>query len=90
MPCLPGFLPVAKLLQAGALFWFGTDRRGALTPDSMRRAMLGSLPAAAQGLIRSKVAPSRPIINKRGCDDMVLFSPGGLLLTDFFTQNVSS
>ena len=62
-PCLPGFLPVINVGQAGEVTGGSVDSRLPLTPSRIKRASVGSLPSAAHGLIRSKVAPSRPMMS---------------------------
>src|SRR5262249_18726052 len=64
-PCLPGFLPVMKLVQAGNVQGGIVERSGPDTPVCMSLAMLGSLPWATQGRIKSKVAPSQPTMKTR-------------------------
>jgi hypothetical protein len=53
---------VAKETQAEALFVLGVDLRIPWAPPSNSPAKAGSLPSDTQGSIRSKVAPSTPII----------------------------
>src|SRR3954468_21520827 len=72
MPCLPGFLPVMKLLHAWKLHGGSVERSGPWTPRSMSRARFGSLPCSTQGRTRSHVAPSQPI-RKTRCMTMPLF-----------------
>src|SRR5215218_183542 len=65
IPCLPGFLPVIKLDQAGNVIGGSVEPNSACAPFSSTSAMFGNLPAATHGLIKSKVAPSQPMINTR-------------------------
>src|SRR5262245_29510796 len=51
-----------KLLQAGKVIGGSVERSRPWTPCSMSFAMAGSFPCATQGSIRSKVAPSQPMI----------------------------
>ena len=62
-PCLPGFLPVMKVGHAGEVTGGSVDSRSPVTPSCINLASVGSLPSAAQGLIKSKVAPSRPMMS---------------------------
>src|SRR5262245_4764020 len=64
-PCAPGFFPVWKVTQAGAVTGGKIDRRGPLTPRPMSAARFGSTPSAHHGPMRSNVAPSRPITRTR-------------------------
>src|SRR5262245_37259738 len=63
MPCLPGFFPVMKLLHAGKVQGGRVERNRPCVPSSSNCAIAGSLPCATQGRIKSKVAPSQPIMN---------------------------
>ena len=63
IPCLPGFLPVMKDVQAGAVKGWMVERSLPEAPVAMISAKCGSLPSLAQGLMRSKVAPSKPMTN---------------------------
>jgi hypothetical protein len=66
MPCLPGFLPVIKEVQAGGVMGGRIDASLPHAPFFMRAARFGNFPSAIQGQIRSKVAASRPTIRSRG------------------------
>jgi hypothetical protein len=61
---LAGVVPVMNVGQAGLVTGGRVEARSAVTPSRIRPARLGRKPSAAQGLIRSKVAPSKPIISK--------------------------
>ena len=61
MPCLPGFLPVAKVDQDGPEVGGMVLARLPVAPSSMNFLSVGSLPASAQGLISSSGTPSRPM-----------------------------
>src|SRR5690348_5948098 len=62
MPCLPGFFPVMKEVHAGGVTGGRIEASRPETPPLMRCAIFGSLSAATHGLIRSRVAASRPIM----------------------------
>ena len=64
-PCWPGFTPVIKLVQAGKVAGGVVERSGVQVPASITRARWGSSPEAAQGPMRSNVAPSRPTRSTR-------------------------
>ena len=60
MPCFPGFFPVMKEVHAGGVIGGTIEASRPDAPVPIRCAMFGSLPSATQGLIRSRVAASRP------------------------------
>src|SRR3972149_2809539 len=60
-PCLPGFFPVMKETQAGAVTGGKVDLNEAETPLAMSLDRVGSFPCLTMGGITSKVAPSIPI-----------------------------
>src|SRR5882757_9821710 len=62
MPCFPGFFPVMKEVHAGGVTGGRIEASRPDTPALIKRAIFGSFPSATQGLIRSKVAASRPIM----------------------------
>jgi hypothetical protein len=61
-PCIPSLVPVVQLDQPGKLFGKMVERRGACEPSRMSLAKTGRRPAAASGVMMSKVAPSSPMI----------------------------
>ena len=70
MPCFPGFFPVMKEVHAGGVIGGTIEASRPDAPALIKRAIFGSLPSATQGLIRSRVAASRPIMRS-----LTLFIP---------------
>src|SRR5919201_4732500 len=66
MPCLPGFLPVMKEVQAGGVIGGRIDASLPQLPLLIRLASVGSLPSAIHGPISSRVAASSPTMRSRG------------------------
>src|SRR5580704_9037844 len=66
MPCLPGFLPVMNVVQAGGVSGGIADCKLPEVPFSTSLFRFGSFPSAAHGRIRSQVAESRPRMKIRG------------------------
>jgi len=62
IPCFPGFLPVIKEDQAGKVAGGMVDSKIPEVPELISSPILGNLPSITQGLIRSNVAPSSPMI----------------------------
>src|SRR5271168_4541039 len=59
IPCLLGFFPVMKEVQAEAVTGGITDSRSAETPRCIAAERFGKHPCAASGRTISHVAPSR-------------------------------
>ncbi len=60
-PCAPGFLPVINDDHADAVTGGTVERSSLHAPLSISFLNVGNLPCATNGLIRSNVAPSRPM-----------------------------
>src|SRR6266436_2464898 len=71
-PCLPGFLPVVKEVQAGGVIGGRIDSSCPWVPSAISRAKLGIKPSATQDLARSQVAASKPTIMTFGAFTIVL------------------
>src|SRR5882762_7593768 len=54
-----------KLDQAGKVIGGSVEPNSPCAPFSSTSAIFGNLPSATHGLIKSKVAPSQPMINTR-------------------------
>src|SRR5689334_11908110 len=63
MPCLPGFLPVAKVDQDGPDVGGIVLARWPVAPSSMSFLSVGKWPASAHGLIISSGTPSSPMVS---------------------------
>src|SRR6266571_9167293 len=74
MPCLPGFFPVMNEVQAGGVIGGTIDASLPHAPSFIRAARFGNFPSAIQGMIRSKVAASKPTIKTFGF--LILFYRG--------------
>lgn len=61
-PCMPSLVPVVQLAQPGKLFGRIVEIKGAVNPSRINRDRTGRRPPLARGLIRLKVAPSKPMI----------------------------
>src|ERR1041385_274346 len=68
---MPSLVPVVQLAQPGKLLGRMVERSGALAPSRIRRDRFGNRPSFASGVMRSKVAPSSPMIT------VFIFAPKG-------------
>src|SRR5579862_4419514 len=71
MPCLPGFVPVTRLVHAGGVNAGMVESRFPQAPSRMRRWRVGISPFSARGTRLVHVAPSSPMTSTRFVGVMV-------------------